>query len=116
MSILKLLPSISRLIHDRGFKKECFTAIGLQMTILNFHSVSYILQIYGDTMLCYSNKNIGHCGDTHSITYVLLVLWLEMNKVMQYLRKKNVCSIIFGMFPSCFLEKNLIFITCIKSK
>ncbi len=116
MSILKLLSSISRLIHNWGFKKECFIAIGLQMTILNFHSVHIYYKYMVTPCFVIPIKNIGHCGDTHSITYVLLVLWLEMNKVMQYLKKKNVCSIIFGVFPSCLKKKNLIFITCIKPK
>jgi hypothetical protein len=58
MSILKLLLSISRLNHDWVLKYECFTDIGLQRKILNFHSVSYILQIYGVYILfwCFKKK------------------------------------------------------------
>ncbi len=50
-------------------------------------------------------KNIGHCGDTHSITYVLLVLELEMNKVMQYLRKKMFVQQFSACFPHVIWKK-----------
>jgi hypothetical protein len=60
MSILKLLLSISRLIDDWGFKNKCFTEKVLYRTILNFHSVSYILQKYGVDIIfwCFKKKNL----------------------------------------------------------
>jgi len=52
-------------------------------------------------------KNIGHCGDTHSITYVLLVLWLEMNKVNAIFKEKKCLFNNFWHVSLMFFRKKL---------
>ncbi len=61
-------------------------------------------------------KNIGHCGDTHSITYVFLGSIVRDEWSYAIFKEQTVCSTFFCMFPSCSLEKNLTFIDCIKPK